>query len=136
MIFKIEHTNSKYSNFPLTLHVYQYESCPYCSQIRAYLDYFGFNYYLTEVDSYSKHEIIKFTKARTLPIVVIQDKKNKKRWHLANSTAVISALESLRNDKRDNYVNILNLYLPVLKGNSINNAHNPYKYHVNNSNLK
>lgn len=114
----VDHSNSSKSDFPLSIHVYQYESCPYCSQIRAYLDYFGFSYKLTEVDSYSKNEITKFKGARSLPIVVIKDKITKKKWHLTNSTVVLSALESLRNDKKDNRVNILNLYLSTFKGKS------------------
>lgn len=133
---QIENKDSAYSEFPLSIHLYQYECCPYCSQIRAYLDYFGFNYHLTEVDSYSKEELEKFTKARALPILVLEDKLNKKKWHLANATAILSALESVRNDKHINFSTLLNQYLPILKGNSVHNTINPFKYHVSNSDLK
>jgi hypothetical protein len=104
------------------------------------LDYFGFSYKVTEVDSYSKEELTRFTKARLLPIVVLEDRTNKKRWHLANATAIYSALESVRNEKLHiNFADILNQYLPVLKmgtSSSLNSTINPYKYHVTNSDLK
>lgn len=99
------------------------------------MDYFGFSYSLTEVDSYSKQEITKFTKARTLPILVIEDKHIKKRWHLANATSILSALESARNDKPINFPQILDQYLPILKGNVVYNTFNPFKYHISNSDL-
>lgn len=135
-MFQIEHKDSKYRNFPLAIHVYKYESCPYCSQILSYLDYFGFSYYVTEVDSYSKEELTKFTKARQLPIVVFEDKASKNRWHLANATAILSAFESLRNSKYAEFNEVLDRYLPILKNKSINNTINPFKYHVSNSDLK
>jgi len=116
--------------------VYKYESCPYCSQITTYLDYFGFNYKLTEVDSYSKEEITSFTKARQLPIVVLVDRETGNRWHLANATAILSALESLRNSKHIEFSPILDQYLPILKGKVVKTTINPFKYNVKNSELK
>jgi glutaredoxin len=119
--------------------LYQYASCPYCAQIRAYLDYFGFSYHVTEVDSYSKEELTKFTRARQLPILVIEDKmssdRNKHRFNLTNATAILSALESVRNDKHINFNNILTQYLPILKENKLFSTSNPYKYNVSNSEL-
>lgn len=139
---------NKKNDYPLRLHLYQYESCPSCTQIRAYLDYFGISYKLTEVDSFSKNDSLSFTMNRVLPVLVFQHKDNKQqRWHLANATAILSALESLRNeviltsDLLDentelNYSDILNKYLPVLKGNEVQAIINPFKYHVSNSDLK
>ena len=111
--------------------------CPYCSQIRAYLDYYGFTYRLTEVDSYDKAELAKFTKARTLPIVVLEDRVTRKRWHLVNATSVLSALESLRNEPLHiNYETVLNRHLPVFRSasgtatSSHHQAAGVNKYHV------
>ncbi len=121
--------------------MYQYGGCPFCAQIRAYLDYFGFSYHLTEVDSYSKVELTKFTRARQLPILIVTDSTIKNgskthRFHLTNATAILSALESVRNDKHINYNAILTQYLPILKDNFLNSTSNPFKYHVSNSELK
>jgi len=134
----------------LRLHLYQYEACPSCTQIKAYLKYFGIEYKLTEVDSNAKSESLSFTLNRSLPVLVFQHKQNKQqRWHLANATAILSALESLRNEintaKRSglldeqselNYSEILRKYLPILKGNELQATINPFKYHVSNSDLK
>ncbi|CAF0802438.1 unnamed protein product [Brachionus calyciflorus] len=128
----IEHKDSAYNKFPLKIHLYQYENCPYCFQVRAYLDYFGFSYTLTEVDSLTKQELTKFTRAKILPIIVIEDKINKNKWHLANATNILSALESIRNEKHYNFKKVLDDYLPVLKESG---AINPNKYNVHNSDL-
>jgi hypothetical protein len=104
--------------------------------VRAYLDHFGFSYYVTEVDSYDKAQLTKFTKARALPILVLEDKLSKNVWHLANATTILSALESLKAEKLVNFANVLNLHLPTLKGSAAQLAKNPHKYHVTNSNLK
>lgn len=97
------------------------------------MDNFGFTYSVTEVDSYSKEELTKFTKARKLPILVLEDRISKKKWHLANATAILSALESLRNEKHVNFSQILEKYLPILRENG---TFNPNKYNVINSDLK
>lgn len=131
----IEHQNSLFTNFPYKLVLYQYYSCPYCTQIRTYLDYFGFNYKLVEVDSYSKQTLSKFTLAKQLPILVLKDKETGAQLHLTNATAILSAMESLRNSEYDEYEDILNKYLPTLFGNKLHYAVNPFKYHVSNSDI-
>lgn len=114
---------NKKKEFPLRLHLFQYESDAECAQIRAYLDYFGYEYKVTEVDSLAKNDQLSFTVNRKLPVLVFQHREKKQRWHLANSTAIISALESIRNEaSSSNYAEILNKYLPVLRG-KLNLAH-------------
>ena len=102
------------------------------------------------MDPSAKGESLSFTLNRTLPVLVFQHKDNKQqRWHLANATAILSALESLRNeinvakksgllDEKSelNYSEILRKYLPILKGNEVQATINPFKYHVTNSDLK
>lgn len=105
--------------------------------MRAYLDYFGFSYTLTEVDAYEKAELTAFTKARMLPIVVIEDRVSKQRWHLVNATAIVSALESLRNEPQHiNHVAVIEKFLPIMKQGNHNLAKHPHKYSVLNSELK
>lgn len=131
----IEGKNPKYKDFRYHINLYQYSSCPYCTQIRKYLDYFGFNYNLIEVDSYSKKTLSKFTLARELPIVVLKDKKTHSEWHLTNSTAILSALESLRNEKNHGHEDILVKYLPTLIGKRLHYTVSPFKYVVSNSDI-
>lgn len=131
----VEHTNSKYAEFPFTIILYQYYSCPYCVQIRKYLEYFGFNFHLVEVDSYSKKTLSKFTLARELPILVLKDKESNSEWHLTNATATLSAMESLRCDTYENFDTILTKYLPTLVGDRLLYSVNPHKYYVGNSDI-
>jgi hypothetical protein len=103
------------------------------------LDYFGISYKFTEVDAYDKIELTAFTKARMLPIVIIEDRVSKKRWHLVNATVIISALESLRNESQHvKYEQLLDQYLPVVKqsATSIIGPKPPNKYMILNSEIK
>ena len=52
---------------PLTL--YQYQTCPFCSKTRAFLDYYGIKYEVVEVNPIFRREI-KFSSNRKLPFVV------------------------------------------------------------------
>ena len=51
--------------------LYQYASCPFCNKVRAFLDYYGVDYTIVEVDPLFKEEI-KFSEYRKVPIVVFQ----------------------------------------------------------------
>ena len=96
----------------------------------------GLPYSITEVNPYNKEEITSFTRARQLPILAIEDKETKARWHLANATAILSALESIRNERYEYFDDVLTLYLPILKGKKVHTTINPNKYSVTKSNLK
>jgi microsomal prostaglandin-E synthase 2 len=54
------------------LTLYQFASCPFCNKVRTFLDYYGMEYKIVEVDPIFKKEI-KFSEYRKVPIVVIQD---------------------------------------------------------------
>ena len=76
-----------------------------------------------------------------LPIVVIEDRVSKQRWHLVNATAIISALESLRNEPQHiNFAAVLDKFLPIVKQANTSNHNSavkhPNKYFVINSELK
>jgi microsomal prostaglandin-E synthase 2 len=111
---KVHNSSSIYKDFPLEITLYQYEASHYSSQIRAYLDYFGFPYSLVEVDPYTKAEIKHLTKTQTLPICVLTDKDKHTNWYLTNSTSIVSALEALRTEDQANFPATLAKYLPLL----------------------
>lgn len=94
--------DSIYTNFPLKITLYQYETSPYSSQLRSYLDYFGFKYEFIEVDPYTQVELKAITRRPKIPILVLEDEKSQKKWYLTNSSSTMSALESLRNEFRKN----------------------------------
>jgi len=106
--------DSAYKKFPLKITLYQFDRCPYCEQVRAYLDFFGFNYEVVDVDPKSKREVKAFTKQVALPICLLEDDANDKKWYLTNATTIISALETLRNEDEKNFNLLVQAYLPIL----------------------
>ena len=53
--------------------LYQYDVCPFCNKVKAYLDYRGIPYDVVEVNPLTKSEI-KFSKEYTkVPIVTVDD---------------------------------------------------------------
>jgi len=52
----------------LKLTLYQYQSCPFCCKVRAYLDYQGFSYDVVEVNSVRRSEI-QWSKYKKVPII-------------------------------------------------------------------
>ena len=53
----------------LKLTLYQYQSCPFCCKVRAYLDNRGFSYDVVEVNSVWRTEI-RWSKYKKVPIIV------------------------------------------------------------------
>ena len=52
--------------------LYQYQTCPFCCKTRAFLDYYGINYEVVEVNPLFRREI-KFSKYRKVPFIVCDD---------------------------------------------------------------
>jgi hypothetical protein len=104
--------------------------------LKINLNLIRFKYYITEVDPYDKNEIDRITKAKRLPIVSFRDDRSNNEWLLSNATSILSALETLRNEKNqlpDNYEKILTKYLPTLTSANPYNTINPFKYEINHS---
>ena len=51
------------------LTLYQYQVCPFCCKVRAFLDFYGFPYQIVEVDPIRRKEV-KFSEYRKVPILV------------------------------------------------------------------
>ena len=58
----------------LKLTLYQYQTCPFCCKLRAYLDYFGVPYTIVEVDPVFRGEI-KFSQYKKVPILIQTSKE-------------------------------------------------------------
>lgn len=52
--------------------LYQYQTCPFCCKTRAFLDYYGINYEVVEVNPLFRREI-KFSKYRKVPFIICGD---------------------------------------------------------------
>lgn len=54
--------------------LYQYDVCPFCNKVRAYLDYHKIPYTVVEVEPMGKKELAQFSKEyRKVPIAIVND---------------------------------------------------------------
>ncbi|XP_074279103.1 uncharacterized protein LOC141604585 [Silene latifolia] len=65
--------------------LYQYEACPFCNKVKAFLDYFNIPYKVVEVHPFSKKEI-KWSEYKKVPILTVEGQP------LVNSSDIISTL--------------------------------------------
>ncbi|GMT03446.1 hypothetical protein PENTCL1PPCAC_25620 [Pristionchus entomophagus] len=74
----------------LNIRLYQYETCPFCCKVRAYLDYHGFSYEIVEVNPVTRSQIKFSTDYKKVPIVRVNDEIS-----LTESSLVVSQLATL-----------------------------------------
>nr|XP_045228644.1 prostaglandin E synthase 2 isoform X2 [Macaca fascicularis] len=75
----------------LQLTLYQYKTCPFCSKVRAFLDFHALPYQVVEVNPVLRAEI-KFSSYRKVPILVAQEGESSQQ--LNDSSVIISALKT------------------------------------------
>ncbi|XP_005382438.1 PREDICTED: prostaglandin E synthase 2 [Chinchilla lanigera] len=75
----------------LQLTLYQYKTCPFCSKVRAFLDFHALPYEVVEVNPVRRAEI-KFSSYRKVPILVAQEGDSSQQ--LNDSSVIISALKT------------------------------------------
>ncbi|XP_055456706.1 prostaglandin E synthase 2 isoform X2 [Psammomys obesus] len=75
----------------LQLTLYQYKTCPFCSKVRAFLDFHSLPYKVVEVNPVRRAEI-KFSSYRKVPILVAQE--GDRLQQLNDSSVIISALKT------------------------------------------
>ncbi|XP_036863981.2 prostaglandin E synthase 2 isoform X5 [Manis javanica] len=75
----------------LQLTLYQYKTCPFCSKVRAFLDFHALPYQVVEVNPVRKAEI-KFSSYRKVPILLAQEGDSLQQ--LNDSSVIISALKT------------------------------------------
>ncbi|XP_004713338.1 prostaglandin E synthase 2 [Echinops telfairi] len=75
----------------LQLTLYQYKTCPFCSKVRAFLDFHALPYQVVEVNPVRRAEI-KFSSYRKVPILLAQEGDCLRQ--LNDSSVIISALKT------------------------------------------
>ncbi|XP_066112187.1 prostaglandin E synthase 2 [Saccopteryx bilineata] len=75
----------------LQLTLYQYKTCPFCSKVRAFLDFHALPYQVVEVNPVRRGEI-KFSSYRKVPILLAQEGESLQQ--LNDSSVIISALKT------------------------------------------
>ncbi|CAL1383870.1 unnamed protein product [Linum trigynum] len=70
---------------PKEVVLYQYEACPFCNKVKAFLDYYSIPYKVVEVNPMSKKEI-KWSEYKKVPILTIDGEQ------MVDSSEIISDL--------------------------------------------
>ncbi|XP_064821977.1 prostaglandin E synthase 2 [Oncorhynchus masou masou] len=113
----------------LKLTLYQYKTCPFCSKVRAFLDYHGLPYEIVEVNPVMRKEI-KWSTYRKVPIVMVNDDVQ-----LNDSSLIISALKTQLMSKDKTISEILRCYPEMKavneKGKEVIEFNNKYWVMVN-----
>jgi len=73
-------------SFPSSITLYQYEVCPFCCKVKAFLDYHKIPYRVVEVDPLGKSEL-KWSQYKKVPVVLLDGNKQ-----VNNSSSIISQL--------------------------------------------
>nr|AGO64144.1 prostaglandin E synthase [Caprella sp. KV-2010a] len=85
----------------IKLTLYQYQTCPFCCKVRAFLDYYGFSYDVVEVNSITRKDV-KWSSYKKVPFLIVESPGSTdgetKYIQLKDSSVIISLLGScLRN---------------------------------------
>ncbi|TDH13223.1 hypothetical protein EPR50_G00055110 [Perca flavescens] len=99
---------TKVSGGGLKLTLYQYKTCPFCSKVRAFLDYHGLAYEIVEVNPVMRKEI-KWSVYRKVPILMVDG-----NVQLNDSSVIISSLKTYLINKERSMSEILHCY-PEMK---------------------
>ncbi|XP_022920268.2 prostaglandin E synthase 2 [Onthophagus taurus] len=91
----------------LKLTLYQYQTCPFCCKVRAYLDYYGISYDVVEVDAVLRQSI-KWSPYKKVPILVAEIEEGYQPMN--DSSMIISALQSYLQDKGGSITEIVKCY--------------------------
>lgn len=105
IVRRIVNENDK-SNLDLIL--FQYQTCPFCCKVRAFLDASGFSYSVVEVDAVLRQSI-RWSPYKKVPSLLAR-RKDGKYVQLTESSMIISALATIINDPNADIGELVKLY--------------------------
>ncbi|EDO38882.1 predicted protein, partial [Nematostella vectensis] len=73
--YSSENSASNEASHQPKITLYQYQTCPFCCKVRAYLEYFGIDYTKVEVNPLTRKEIEFSTEYRKVPIAIVDGKQ-------------------------------------------------------------
>ncbi|XP_066138942.1 prostaglandin E synthase 2 [Euwallacea fornicatus] len=91
----------------LRLILFQYQTCPFCCKVRAFLDYYGISYDVVEVDPVLRQSI-KWSEYKKVPILVAKTEQGYQP--LNDSTMIISAIASYLKDTNKSLPDIVRCF--------------------------
>ncbi|XP_060697125.1 prostaglandin E synthase 2 [Hemiscyllium ocellatum] len=99
----------------LSLTLYQYKTCPFCSKVRAFLDFHSLPYEIVEVNPVLRKEI-KFSNYRKVPILIGDDGE---KVQINDSSVIISAIKTYLLSRHRNLTQVISYY-PEMKSKNEN----------------
>lgn len=128
IIRKITNPTDK-SNLEIIL--FQYQTCPFCSKVRAFLDANSYSYSVVEVDAVLRQDI-KWSPYKKVPLILVRNKDSKEYVQLTDSTAIVSILSSFSVDPTKPIIELAEIFPRVsyVNANGKKESDILNKYHV------
>lgn len=92
----------------LDIILFQYQTCPFCCKVRAFLDSQGLSYSVCEVDAVLRQSI-KWSSYKKVPMILVRAKDGK-YVQLTDSSMIISTLATYLLDPKVDIVELVKLY--------------------------
>uniref|UniRef100_D3TQP0 Putative prostaglandin E synthase 2 n=1 Tax=Glossina morsitans morsitans TaxID=37546 RepID=D3TQP0_GLOMM len=92
----------------LDITLFQFQTCPFCCKVRAFLDYMGISYSVVEVDAVLRQDI-KWSPQKKVPMVLIKQ-ANGSYVQMTDSSAIISLISTYLNDKSTDIGELADFY--------------------------
>ncbi|XP_032790402.2 prostaglandin E synthase 2 [Daphnia magna] len=94
----------------LQLTLFQYEPCPFCKKVRAFLDFAGLSYDVVEVNPVTKKQL-GWSAYKKVPIIIVKGEEGYQQ--LNDSSMIISSLASYLEDAQQDLQKIVKYYPQV-----------------------
>lgn len=92
----------------LNITLFQYQTCPFCCKVRAFLDFHGISYNVVEVDGVTKKDL-KWSASKKVPTLLVETKDNK-FLQLTDSSVIVSVLASYLKKPGQDIVELATFY--------------------------
>lgn len=92
----------------LNITLFQYQTCPFCCKVRAFLDLHGISYNVVEVDGVTKKDL-KWSQSKKVPTLLVETSDHK-FLQLTDSSVIVSVLASYLRKPSQDIVELASFY--------------------------
>ncbi|KAH8340403.1 hypothetical protein KR074_012204 [Drosophila pseudoananassae] len=92
----------------LDIVLFQFQTCPFCCKVRAFLDYMGISYSVVEVDAVLRQDI-RWSSVKKVPMVLIRQQDGR-YVQMVDSSAIISLIATYLQDKHTDIGDLAQFY--------------------------
>uniref|UniRef100_A0A0K0DV75 Prostaglandin E synthase 2 n=1 Tax=Strongyloides stercoralis TaxID=6248 RepID=A0A0K0DV75_STRER len=109
VLSKARHISGPLDKTGLKPRLYQYQACPFCCKIRAFLDYYGFEYDIIEVNPLSRKELKFAPGQKKVPVATCSCLNQP----IVESSLIISIFSTFLQRKELSIKDVVDLYPPL-----------------------